>query len=218
MAPVNPSQPKHRFASHTDNEFVEFVRGRVHKTCSALNLAVYKDRPAEIRIEEEARAAIASCFQEAWPDAWSPITVRKDWPVADAIVKGDKALIRIAFSPETSFFQGGQPIEAIEVFVKRPPRNIFQRTLNAIKGKTIHEDLAPVGTPDGLPAPKPQTQSAGTGASGTESVARNRDAERMAAQKPAAKTPQIQKALPPGFKSAALDKNAQKTKPSTLKG
>lgn len=162
----NPAQPRHRFNNHLDNDFVEFVRGRVHRRCSALDLAAYKDANAEERLEDEARAAIVSCFQEAWTDSWFPVTMRRDWPVADAVIYDDDpdepafALIKFSYSPETNFFQGGSPIKAVKVYVTRPPKNIWQRTLKAFKGKPVAEDMAPVGTPDGkLRAPVQKTKA-----------------------------------------------------------
>lgn len=140
-----------------DEGFIEEVRERVAKRCAALPVHVYKIRDAELRLEETARGAIVEVFQENFDDAWFPIKVRKDWPVADCIIspvpelERHEAVIRIAFSPETSALMGGDPIDAIRVPVNVVAPNIVQKTLNRIfkARKAAPPELAPVGTPDG---------------------------------------------------------------------
>lgn len=89
--------------------------------------------------------------------------MRRDWPISDATIYDSDpdeppfALIKISYSPETNFFQGGNPIKSIKVYVTRPPKNIWQRTLKAIKGRPVTDpaaDISPVGTPTGQPAAK----------------------------------------------------------------
>lgn len=129
-----------------DQTFIDDVRERVRQRCLAVPCHVHKVRNAELRLEEAAREAIVEVFLEEFDEAWFPLKVRNDWPIADCIIAADEASIRISFSPETNALMGGDPIEAIKITVQRAPPNILKRAVDA-----MFRSREPLEPPTGKP-------------------------------------------------------------------
>lgn len=135
--------------------FMEGLRKRVETECSKVPVHVHKRAGAQQRLEIAACEAITAYWQESFPDAWFPITMRPDWPWSHCIIKGNKAVIEFSIGPETDGHRGGKEIEPVEINVQRAPANIITRALQAFEKRDLKAErepiLPPVGTPDGRP-------------------------------------------------------------------
>ncbi len=135
--------------------FIAGMRDRVRKECSKVPVHVHKRAGAQQRLEMAACEAITAYWQESFPDAWFPITMRPDWPWAHCIITGNKAVIEFSFGPETDGHRGGIEIEPVEIQVQRAPANIITRTLRKFEARNQKAERetepAPVGTPDFRP-------------------------------------------------------------------
>lgn len=135
--------------------FIEDLRERVRKECSKVPVHVHKRTGAQQRLEIAACEAITAYWQESFPDAWFPITMRPDWPWSHCIIKENKAVIEFSIGPETDGHRGGREIEPVEITVQRAPANILTRALRAFDKRDLKAErepiLPPVGTPDGKP-------------------------------------------------------------------
>ncbi len=136
-----------------NDAFIEALRQRVIRECSKVPVQVHKRMRAERRLELAACEAIVAMWQETYLDAWFPITMRRDWPRAICIIKGNTARISFSIGPETE--DGGQEIEPVEFAVVRTPPNIISKALRAFNKRDPkaerEREFAPVGTPDGRP-------------------------------------------------------------------
>lgn len=142
-----------------DEDFAAEIESKIKEMCSAVPVHVHKPDEAELELERAARAAIVICYQKEYDDAWFPIVVKRSWPIADAIIEGDEALIRYSISPEIDALLGGNQRPRIRIKVKRAPPNIYQRAAKGIGALLRREpkvrpelELSHVVSP---PAPKP---------------------------------------------------------------
>jgi len=183
-----------------DEGFSKRLVERITQRCEAVPVNVHKIHTAEVKLEEACREAIVEVYQETYVDAWFPIMVKKDWPIADCIINADgTASLRFAISPEMDALLGGNSMPRIVIKVKQPPPNILQRMVKNIR-RGEPADLAPIGRPDkpkldlarsatpAAPA-RPNMVSAGTGASGNSAGERTQAAKRIEPQRPTSSAP-----------------------------
>lgn len=135
-----------------DQIFIDKITERITRRCSLVPVQVHKRYQAQERLEQAAKEAIVEVYHEEFPDAWFPIRVKKNWPFANCIIRGNEAFIEFSFSPETDALAGGIVIEPVKITVQRAP-NILTRAAQAIfkrkPGDDRETELAPVGTPTG---------------------------------------------------------------------
>lgn len=166
-----------------DDVFVAKIQKRIIYRASQVPVHVHKRFQGQERIEQATKEAIVEVYHEEFPDAWFPIVVKANWPYANCVIKGNKALIEYSFSPETDALMGGIELEPVEISIQRAP-NIISRAAKAImdrkKGDDRQPEFAPTGRPDKVSAqaqPTPQP------------IAKPRPASTQAAPKPAPKRP-----------------------------
>lgn len=150
-----------------DEAFIEKIRQRVTRECSKVPVHIHKRTQAQARLELAAREAIVLHFDEAFEDAWFPFTIRRGWPIAHCIIKGNNARIEFSFGPETDGERGGQEIEPVEFAVIRAKPNILTRAARSFFSRDLKAERevlpAPTGKPDKstlvltTPAPPPKT-------------------------------------------------------------
>jgi hypothetical protein len=136
-----------------DDAFIETMRERIREHCSRVPVHVHKRQVAEARLELAAKEAIVSVFQDEFPNAIRPHTVRPDWPYAECWITDDEALIRFSFSPETDSIMGGHTLEPVRIVVQRAPPGLMKRLADSMlkQRKQAPAELPPTGTPDGRP-------------------------------------------------------------------
>jgi len=180
--------------------FMEGLRKRVEAECSKVPVHLHRRAGAQQRLEIAACEAITAHWQESFPDAWFPITMRPDWPWAHCIIRGNKAVIEFSIGPETDGHRGGREIEPVEINVQRAPANIITRTLRRFERRDLKAERepepAPTGTADGRPELKltaPLKQPVTVAAT----PARPAPTKPTQTQKPVAKQG---KPIPPGMK------------------
>ena len=136
-----------------DDAFIETMRERIREHCSRVPVHVHKRQVAAARLELAAKEAIVSVFQDEFPNAIRPHTVRPDWPYAECWITDDEALIRFSFSPETDSIMGGHTLEPVRIVVQRAPPGLMKRLADSMlkQRKQAPAELPPTGTPDGRP-------------------------------------------------------------------
>lgn len=153
-----------------DEGFIEELRQHVRKECMKVPVQAYNRDAAQRRLEIAAREAIVVFWQGKFEDAWFPITLRPNWPVATCIIEKNEAVVEFSIGPETDGSRGGQEIEPVRFPVVRKPPNIISRAIRAFESRDLKaeraKELNPTGTPDGRPelklkaaAPKSDSQS-----------------------------------------------------------
>lgn len=182
-----------------DDAFIETMRERIREHCSRVPVHVHKRQVAEARLELAAKEAIVSVFQDEFPNAIRPHTVRPDWPYAECWITDDEALIRYSFSPETDGIMGGVTLEPVRLIVQRAPPGLMKRLTDSMlkRRKAAPAELPPTGTPDGRPELKLQAPANAkpdhrSGANGTRQPSANGD---RVEQKTESKQP-VPKAVP----------------------
>ena len=115
-----------------DDAFIETMRERIREHCSRVPVHVHKRQVAEARLELAAKEAIVSVFQDEFPNAIRPHTVRPDWPYAECWITDDEALIRFSFSPETDSIMGGHTLEPVRIVVQRAPPGLMKRLADSM--------------------------------------------------------------------------------------
>lgn len=90
---------------------------RVKTRCAALDLQMYKRRPAQARLETEAIEAIVGAFRDHYPQA--NIRVREHWPHVFVTLIGSRASFEVVLGQD---YDDGDGIEPFYVDVKFTPR------------------------------------------------------------------------------------------------
>jgi len=115
-----------------DDQFAAEIEAKIRARCSAVPCHVHKPDQAELALEQAVREAIVECYLVEYEEAWFPITVRKNWPIADAIIEGDEAFIRFSVSPEVDALLGGNQRPRLRVKIRPAPPNIYQKAAGTI--------------------------------------------------------------------------------------
>lgn len=106
------------------DELLADALARVKTRCAAVDLAMYKRRPAQARLEIEAIEAIVGTFRDHFPDA--NVQVREHWPHVNISLKGNRATVEIILGQD---YDQGDGIEPFDIAVQygKPRVDISER-------------------------------------------------------------------------------------------
>lgn len=99
------------------DKLLEDALDRVRTRCAALDLQMYKRRPAQARLETEAIEAIVGTFRDYYPQA--NVRVREHWPHVFVTLIGTRASIEVVLGQD---YDGGDGIDPFYVDVKYTPK------------------------------------------------------------------------------------------------
>lgn len=140
------------------DELLADALARVATRCAAVDLSMYKRRPAQARLEIEAIEAIVGTFRDHFPDA--NVQVREHWPHVNISLKGNRATVEIILGQD---YDQGDGIEPFDITVQygKPRQDISER-IRQLLSRAPRRDATP--QPDLVltmkaPAPAPQTRA-----------------------------------------------------------
>ncbi len=121
------------------DELLADALARVSTRCAAVDLSMYKRRPAQARLEIEAIEAIVGTFRDHFPDA--NVQVREHWPHVNISLKGNRATVEIILGQD---YDQGDGIEPFDITVQygKPRVDISERIRNLL-ARAPRRDAAP---------------------------------------------------------------------------
>lgn len=104
------------------DDLIATCAARVKLRCSRVDLTLHRRAEGQAVLESEACAAIVGAFRDFHPKAAHKFMHGPRWPVAHAIIRGNRAFIEIWYGIE---YEGADESEqVIELVVDRHPKQI----------------------------------------------------------------------------------------------
>lgn len=104
------------------DDLIASCAARVRTRCSRVDLTLFRRQQAQAVLESEACAAIVGAFRDFHPKGAHKFQVGPRWPIAHAIVRGNRAFIEIWYGIE--YEDADESEQVIELVVDRHPKQI----------------------------------------------------------------------------------------------